>query len=80
MRKSFNKLTCVKNYERKRALSVKESVYVRTIAITGSLDRFTRIYGFEEQKRDMILNFIVKFKARLLFIRRSFARSSLSKT
>ena len=27
---------------------VNESVYVRTIAITGPLEGFTRIYGFEE--------------------------------
>ena len=74
MRKSFNKLTCVKNYERKRALSVKESVYVRTIAITGSLDRFTRIYGFEEQKRDNDIKFYSKIYSKIIIHSKTICR------
>ena len=39
---------------------VNESVFVRTIAITGPLEGFTRIYGFEEQNRDNDIKFCSK--------------------
>ena len=48
-----------------RALSVNEPVYVRTIAVTGLLEKFTRIYEFEEQKRGKQIKFCSKIYSQI---------------